>query len=295
MDTKCFSYVNSLARTRSYSRSARELYITSQGLSSAIKRLERSMGVRLFRAVEGEILLTEYGELFHKYAQMYLQEHSNMVQEIEALRRIENSDIRVAVSTGLFNVIPRDIAEKFAEYSQLGAHISAVRSVVDNDCESGLAHGAWDFALLNTPVDLSSFAAEPLHKDCLFLWAPSSHSLAGRDSVMLEELAGQQVVVLTPDEYITTKGYVDRLRDELGCEVYFADEMIGVLELAMELDVFAISPRTHAMAFANEGHSAIPIRDVVWGFSLCWRSDKELSEHEREFVAFMQKYRKFYC
>lgn len=68
------------------------------------------MGVRLFRAVEGEILLTEYGELFHKYAQMYLQEHSNMVQEIEALRRIENSDIRVAVSTGLFNVIPRDIA-----------------------------------------------------------------------------------------------------------------------------------------------------------------------------------------
>ena len=109
---------------------------------------------------------------------------------------------------------------------------------------------------------------------------------------MLEELAGQQVVVLTPDEYITTKGYADRLRDELGCEVY---EMIGVLELAMELDVFAISPRTHAMAFANEGHSAIPIRDVVWGFSLCWRSDKELSEHEREFVAFMQKYRKFYC
>lgn len=295
MDTKCFSYVDSLARTRSYSRSARELYITPQGLSSAIKRLEHSMGVRLFRAIEGEVLLTEYGELFLKYAQMYLQEHSNMVQEIEALRRAKSGDMRVAVSTGLFNVIPRDIAERFAEYSRNGAHISAVRSVVDNDCESGLAHGAWDFALLNTPVDLSSFAAEPLHKDYLFLWVPLSHSLAGRDSVMLEELAEQQVVVLTPDEYITTKGYVDRLRDELDCKVHFADEMIGVLELAMELDAFAISPRTHAVAFANEGHSAIPIRDVVWGFSLCWRLDKELSDHEREFVAFMRGYSKFYC
>lgn len=295
MDTKCFSYVDSLARTRSYSRSARELYITPQGLSSAVKRLERSLGVRLFRAVEGEVLLTEYGELFLKYAQMYLQEHSNMVQEIETLRRAKSGDMRVAVSTGLFNVIPRDIAEKFAEYSRNGARISAVRSVVDNDCESGLAHGAWDFALLNTPVDLSSFAAEPLHKDYLFMWAPSSHTLAERDSVMLEELAGQQVVVLTPDEYITTKGYVDRLQDELGCKVHFADEMIGVLELAMELDAFAISPRTHAMAFANEGHSAIPIRDVVWGFSLCWRLDKELGDHEREFVAFMRGYRRFYC
>lgn len=295
MDTKCFSYVDSLARTRSYSRSARELYITPQGLSSAVKRLERSLGVQLFRAIEGEVLLTEYGELFLKYAQMYLQEHSNMVQEIETLRRAKSGDMRVAVSTGLFNVIPRDIAEKFAEYSQNGARISAVRSVVDNDCESGLAHGAWDFALLNTPVDLSSFAAEPLHKDYLFMWAPSSHTLAERDSVMLEELAGQQVAVLTPDEYITTKGYVDRLRDELGCKVHFADEMIGVLELAMELGAFAISPRTHAMAFANEGHSAIPIRDVVWGFSLCWRLDKELGDHEREFVAFMRGYRRFYC
>lgn len=295
MDTKCFSYVDSLARTGNYSRSARELYITPQGLSSAMRRLEQSMGVQLFHAAEGGVLLTEYGEIFLKYAQKHLSDHADMVQEIEALRRSKSGNMRMAVSTGLFNIIPRDIAEKFARFSQTGARVSAVRSVVDNDCESGLANGAWDFALLNTPVDRSRFAAEPLHKDHLFLWAPSNSNLARRESATLKDLAGQTIVVLTPDEYITTKGYVKRLADELNCEVHFADEMIGVLELAMELDAFAVSPRTHALAFAKEGHSAIPLTDVVWGFSLCWRLDKDLNEHESEFVEFMRQFRKFYC
>lgn len=144
MDTKCFSYVDSLARTGSYSKSARELYITPQGLSSAMKRLEQSMGVRLFHVADGGVLLTEYGEIFLKYAQKHLSDHANMVQDIEALRRSKSGDMRMAVSTGLFNIIPRDIAEKFAEFSRTGARVSAVRSVVDNDCESGLANGAWD-------------------------------------------------------------------------------------------------------------------------------------------------------
>ena len=202
------------------------------------------MGVQLFHAAEGGIPLTEYGEIFLKYAQKHLSDHADMVQEIEALRRSKSGNMRMAVSTGLFNIIPRDIAEKFARFSQTGARVSAVRSVVDNDCESGLANGAWDFALLNTPVDRSRFAAEPLHKDHLFLWAPSNSNLARRESAVLKDLAGQTIVVLTPDEYITTKGYVKRLADELNCEVHFADEMIGVLELAMELDAFAVSPRT---------------------------------------------------
>ncbi|WP_350453715.1 LysR family transcriptional regulator [Slackia heliotrinireducens] len=295
MDTRCMSYVDSLARTKNYSRSARELYITPQGLSSAIKRLEQSVGVPLFRVADGEILLTEYGEIFHRFSQRYLDEHANMVQEIEELRRIKSGDIRMAVSTGLFNIIPRDIAERFADETTTGARVSTVRSIVDNDCESGLTHGAWDFALLNNPVNLSLFAAVPLHKDYMFLWAPKTSPLAERDSVELDDLAKQTVVVLTPDEYVTSKGYAGRLEDELGCTVHCVDEMIGVLELAMSLDAFAIAPRTHAMAFTQENYAAVPIRDLFWGFSLCYRRDKQLGEPEREFVDFMGQFKKFYC
>ena len=93
----------------------------------------------------------------------------------------------------------------------------------------------------------------PLHKDHLFLWAPSNSNLARRESATLKDLAGQTIVVLTPDEYITTKGYVKRLADELNCEVHFADEMIGVLELAMELDAFAVTPPHPRTGFCKRG------------------------------------------
>ena len=50
MDTRVFAYVAKLADTGSYARAARELFITKQGLASAIERLERSLNVPLFEA-----------------------------------------------------------------------------------------------------------------------------------------------------------------------------------------------------------------------------------------------------
>lgn len=44
MDTKVFRYFIELASVKNYSRAAKTLYISPQGLSSSIKRLEGSIG-----------------------------------------------------------------------------------------------------------------------------------------------------------------------------------------------------------------------------------------------------------
>lgn len=50
------------------------------------------MGVQLFHAAEGGVLLTEYGEIFLKYAQKHLSDHADMVQEIEAPQAVEERE-----------------------------------------------------------------------------------------------------------------------------------------------------------------------------------------------------------
>lgn len=294
MDMKSCSYVVALARTKNYSRCARELYITPQGLSSAIKRLEQSMGVPLFCAAQDGVSLTEYGQVFYEFALKVLEERDKMADEIDALRRRNTGEIRLAVSTGLFNIIPRDLTERFATHTKLGSKLSTVKSVVDNECASGLRNGAWDFALLNAPIDLTSFAAVPLHKDYMHLWAPADSRFAEASSVTLDDLRGCSIVCLTPDEYVTSATYVDRLKGELECNVTTTDEMISVLELALSQGILGIVPRVHAEAFSLADRVSIPITDIPWGVSLCWRRNRNLSPQDEEFIQFMRRFEKFY-
>lgn len=87
MDTRVFAYVAKLADTGSYARAARELFITKQGLASAIERLERSLNVPLFEADHKGVRLTEYGEVFCAFSRAFLDRQKAMSEEIELLRR----------------------------------------------------------------------------------------------------------------------------------------------------------------------------------------------------------------
>ena len=68
MDIKVCRYFITLAQTKSYAKAARELYLTTQGLSTSIKRLEATMGVPLISNETGSLELTEYGKIFYHRA-----------------------------------------------------------------------------------------------------------------------------------------------------------------------------------------------------------------------------------
>ena len=67
MDIKVCRYFTTLARTKSYARASRA-FLTTQGLSTSIKRLEATMGVPLISNGSGTLELTEYGRIFYQRA-----------------------------------------------------------------------------------------------------------------------------------------------------------------------------------------------------------------------------------
>lgn len=296
MDTKVFTYVVELARTKNNSRAAKALYITPQGLSGAIRRLESTLGVTLFDYHEGSLELTDYGEVVHRYAREFIETQRSMDHELSELRRAKEGHLRVAVSTGLLNIIPREVFEAFGSSSTTGAQVSFLRSLADFECENALLSKQYDFALLNTPVNHRQFASMPLHKDTLFLWAPSDSRHATSQSVTTADLEDEEIICITSKEFITTKNYAQRLEEgPRPCRVVHADEMISVMEMAMERHCCAIVPRTHALAFSREDHVALPINDITWGFSVAYHRDRALSPQDREFLDYLGSFSTFYC
>ena len=102
MDIKVYRYFITLARTKNYAKAAKDLYITPQGLSSSIKRLESSLGVPLFDSRSGSIELTEYGAILYRRVRSILREHDEMQEEIRSLYRRKSGRILLSASTGIF-------------------------------------------------------------------------------------------------------------------------------------------------------------------------------------------------
>lgn len=296
MDIKVYRYFITLARTKNYAKAAKDLYITPQGLSSSIKRLESSLEVPLFDSKSGSIELTEYGAILYRRVRSILREHDEMQEEIRSLYRRKSGRILLSASTGIFNAIPREAVRNFNKTSKTGAHVDISRTVVDYDCETSLIERTCDFALLNDPIDHSVLASIPLQKDMMFLWVPADSPLANKDELDVGDLDGLAVSCVTSQEFKTSRKNERILREQAPrCTLLHEDEMISVVEAALRGRGYTLLPRVHALAFKHEDHAAIPVRNLDWGFSIAYRTDRTLSPQDKEFLNYMKGYQRFYC
>ncbi len=296
MDTKVFHYFVELAHSKNYSRAAKALYLSPQGLSSAIKRLEAQLGVELVVSDGKGVKLTEYGGILYRYAQDLSLRIDDMEREIDETRRRNSGSLKLAVSMGLFNVFPRDAIRKFNDEAMGDAHIESAKTMLDDDCERSLLDKTCDFAMLNDPIDHSFFASVPMHKDTMFLWMKESDPLAERSELCMNDLKGKTISCLASREFKTSRGIESILAiDPYNCTIIHTDEVVETLEVAMEKHAYALTVRTHAQAFSHEGYIGIPVTDITWGFGAAWRIDRTLSPQDEKFLAFLKPYQKFYC
>src|SRR6266545_5010168 len=66
-----------LARTGSFTQTARELHLTQSGISHSMKALERETGCRLLDRLGKKVALTQAGEQLLHHATKILQEMEN--------------------------------------------------------------------------------------------------------------------------------------------------------------------------------------------------------------------------
>lgn len=95
MDVKQLKYLDTLVRTRSYTKAAKELFISQPSLSIAIKNFETEVGFKLFeRNIDG-IVLTEQGEELHQKSKHLINGFAYVEEEIERIkhRGVENLKI----------------------------------------------------------------------------------------------------------------------------------------------------------------------------------------------------------
>ncbi|NLM51921.1 MAG: LysR family transcriptional regulator [Firmicutes bacterium] len=88
-----------VARHRSFSRAAEELFLSQPTVSAHIKSLERKLGTSLFDRSKSELILTQAGRILLRYAKDILDLRTHALAELTAKENIADETITIAASS----------------------------------------------------------------------------------------------------------------------------------------------------------------------------------------------------
>lgn len=103
-------YLADIAKTKSFSKTAQNFYITQQGASDAIKKLEKEFNVILFNRTKQGVFLTEIGQAFVETAQEMISLYHTLEDKAEAYRATTlaalDGEVSVLAHPRIFQLLP---------------------------------------------------------------------------------------------------------------------------------------------------------------------------------------------
>lgn len=194
IDQKLISFMK-IVDTNSFTKAADALALTQPAVSQHIHNLEEELGVKLFIRNHNQLKLTANGEIVDKYARRLLAISNNLIQSLKDEK--ENvSSLTVGIT---HSVESSQIVEALAEYSNQskGLTIKVVTDTVEN-LHKMIRNFELDFLIINGKLKDSKLNYMTMDTDCLVLAVSPTHRLAAQNTVTLEELKKEKLILRLP-------------------------------------------------------------------------------------------------
>jgi len=182
-----------VAKFRSFSRAAEELYISQPAVSKHIKELEQKIGIGLIRRGRGEFDLTEAGEILFKHTHKI----SSRLLEIENALGILKKDHHGILKIGTTESYAKCLMPKLLSGFQTSHPSIKITLDVGNseEIEKSLLDYKNDLGLIATVKASSKFELVPFLREELVLIVSPNHPLGKRKAVSLKEVEGYPLII----------------------------------------------------------------------------------------------------
>ena len=223
MDLRKLEYLEAIYRLKSFTKAAKEQYVSQSSLSEAIIRLEEEMGAVFIRRGEKPLMFTPAGEVFMQYVYRILGMAKTAREEVSLSVSRSQAGVPFAWAGKFEDLILCELNETFArdypQYALLpreGTSSLMLEQVLKEEIE---------FAYLLVPedIDASVFHFQPLQCSILSAAVAKTNPLSQRKIIPLE-------LMLKENLYIPPTGA--RLRsgfDDLAREQGFGTQKLQVI------------------------------------------------------------------
>ncbi|MFJ4920308.1 LysR family transcriptional regulator [Streptomyces sp. NPDC088725] len=236
MELRQLEYFVAVAEELNFTRAGARVHVSQSSLSVAIRTLEKELGPALFHRTTHSVRLTPAGQALLTEARTVLAAVTVARDAVAGVEGGVRGTLRVGIMQSLTAI---DLGGLLTRYHQErpGVELLPVSSVGGSGALARqVAEGMLDVAFVSLPagrpkgVEVLRLAREPL-----VLLCPPGHRLAGRGTVPIAELAGEEFVD-SPSGWGIRAG-VDRTFEQAG---------IGRIVSVEVADVFTVAELVHA-------------------------------------------------
>ena len=256
-------YVLMLAKEKNFSRAAANLFITQPTLSQQVKKLESELGFPIFQRSTRNVTLTSYGELFVARAQHVVDEFEEFQRWTTQVRGEKNT--RLSFGTSALTAphasacIP-DFLVQFpdVQFSHTEQWDPALIQMVKDE--------ELDIALVGLPrndVDRAGLRIFPIQEEHVCVVMSSSHPLHDRESVTLEDLEQEQILVTS-----NQSGLTRLMKNEFASQGLNPNFMFNLISIEARLSMVGKGAVTFVMNkqfewYNQKNLSVIPIEPKI--------------------------------
>lgn len=201
MNLTKIKYFVEVAQCGNFSEAARRLYTAQPNVSKQIAQMEQELGFSLFHRTRRSVQLTAAGRMLYEYMKDLPKELDALFEQAGNLARREESVLHIGILEGqeVNSVLltRMNLAQELSRNLELELERNSYANL-----RSGLRNGHYDIIVT---LDFDVETEEAFESVTVFSQPPAiaihrDHPLANQPHLSMEQLAGENFVVISPQE-----------------------------------------------------------------------------------------------
>ena len=225
MELRHLRYFVAVAEELHFTRAAQRLHLGQPPLSAQIQALEREIGAQLLERTKRSVRLTEAGKRFLDDARRILAMSDQASENARRASRGEIGQLRVGFTSSMpfSEILPRVVNLYRKRYPQVNLSLQEIATMRQIEAIVGRV---LDIGFIRTPESELDAGVEltTLRHDPLVVVLPTTHRLAKRKTVKIEDLRDEAFVMYSRDVGTGLHAQVVKLCRQAGFELTIAQE-----------------------------------------------------------------------
>ena len=290
MEIQQLQYFKTLAKMEHMTRAAETLMISQPALSKSISNIEKELGVPLFNREGRSISLNRFGEHFLKSVNVILSEYEKVSNEFQDITRPGHGVVSFGfIHTLGMEVVPELMAASQKRYPNMQVTLTQTTS---SNLLSLLEEGAIDLCL-SQKIESKQIEVETveLWQEELFVIVPSTHFLAKKDSIDLEEIKNEPFIAIKSGNSL--RQLVDSFFAEIGMNhttTFAGEEMHTIAGFVGAGLGVSLIPDIKGLDQYNVKKLSVNNPKCVRSVGVSWVKNRYLSPSASEFKKYLMDY-----
>jgi LysR family transcriptional regulator, hydrogen peroxide-inducible genes activator len=225
LEPKILRYVLMLANEKNFTKAAQQLHVAQPSLSYQIIKLEKELGIQLFKRDQKEIMLTYAGKIFIERALKIIDQIDQLKKELSDITNMQKGQLFIGslATTGAY-LLPKVIPVFKQKYP--GIELVLLEDTTQN-LEYLVSRGQVEISLLSMPVANRELEVETILEDEILLAVPPTHPLAKSEEVNPIDLKDEFFILLKKGTGFRSE--TENLCKEAGFEPKIIFESINIV------------------------------------------------------------------